>query len=81
MDVAATVTSKGQVTIPLRIREALNLHAGDKVVFRVHEGRATLTRTPDLLDLAGVVPVPPDKRGADWETIREETRRQRGRHT
>lgn len=54
MDVAATVTSKGQVTIPEQIRDALDLHAGDKVVFRAYEGRATLARTPDLCDLDGI---------------------------
>lgn len=27
----AALTSKGQVTIPKKIRESLNLHAGDKI--------------------------------------------------
>ncbi|MFH5831503.1 AbrB/MazE/SpoVT family DNA-binding domain-containing protein [Halalkalibaculum sp. DA3122] len=31
----ATVTSKGQITIPKRIREKLNLKAGDNVNFIV----------------------------------------------
>lgn len=29
----ATVTSKGQITIPIRVREALGLDAGDRVTF------------------------------------------------
>ena len=29
----ATVTSKGQITIPVRVREALGLDAGDRVEF------------------------------------------------
>lgn len=33
----ATITSKGQVTIPTSVREALNLNAGDKLLF-VPEG-------------------------------------------
>jgi predicted RNase H-like HicB family nuclease len=50
---------------------ALNLGEGDEVVFRVIEGRrAILARTPDLLDLAGSVPVPADVRGLPWEEIR-----------
>lgn len=30
---AATVTSKGQITIPVRVRTALGLDAGDRVEF------------------------------------------------
>lgn len=71
MDVAARITSKGQVTIPKSVREALNLGEGDQVVFRVIEGgRAILARTPDLLELAGSVPVPAGVRGLAWEEIR-----------
>jgi antitoxin PrlF len=71
MDIAARVTSKGQITIPKPVREALKLTAGDRVVFRVVEGeRAILARTPDLLDLAGAVPVPAGVRRLPWEEIR-----------
>jgi antitoxin PrlF len=71
VDIAARITSKGQITIPKPVREALNLSEGDRVVFRVIEGeRAILARTPDLLDLAGSVPVPAAARGLSWEEIR-----------
>lgn len=80
MDAAAKITSKGQITIPKQVRDALDLHEGDKVVFRIYDGRAVLSRTPELLDLAGAVPVPAGKEGADWSIIREQTRRQRAAH-
>lgn len=35
MQVEATITSKGQVTIPRAIRQVLNVAAGDRVVFAV----------------------------------------------
>ena len=35
MDTAARLTSKGQVTIPKSVRDALGLKEGDEVVFRV----------------------------------------------
>jgi AbrB family looped-hinge helix DNA binding protein len=71
MDVAARITSKGQITIPKAVREALNLGEGDQVVFRLLEGeRAILARTPDLLELAGSVAVPAGVRGLEWDEIR-----------
>jgi AbrB family looped-hinge helix DNA binding protein len=71
VDIAARVSSKGQITIPKSVREALKLSEGDQVVFRLIEGeRAILARTPDLLELAGSVPVPADVRGLSWEEIR-----------
>jgi antitoxin PrlF len=77
MDVAARLTSKGQVTIPKAVREALDLHEGDEVVFRVERKRAVVAKTPDFLSLAGSVPVPPEKRGTAWGEVLRATRRAR----
>jgi AbrB family looped-hinge helix DNA binding protein len=74
MDVAARVTSKGQITIPKAVRDALGISEGDQVVFRVERHRAVLARTPDLLALAGAVVVPAARRGARWDEIRSTTR-------
>lgn len=78
MDVAAKLTSKGQITVPKAVRDSLELEPGDQVLFRVEGGRAMLARTKDFLDFAGSVPVPPGKRGASWEEVRSQTRRARG---
>lgn len=78
MDVAATITSKGQVTVPKAVRTALSLKPGDSVLFHIEGDRATFARTPDFLDLAGSVKVPKHKRGASIERIRDETWRRRG---
>lgn len=77
MDVSARLTSKGQLTVPKTVREALGLVEGDEVVFRVQGKRATLARTPGLLDLAGSVVVPAEKRGTPWDEVRGRTRRSR----
>ena len=74
MEVAARVSSKGQITIPKAVRDALGLGEGDAVVFRVEGQRAVLARTPRLLDLAATVSVPASKRGLSWEEIRRQTR-------
>ncbi len=70
MDVEATVTAKGQVTIPKAVRDALGLAEGDRVLFRVVDDHAVLARTPDLLDLAGSVPVPASAAELDWAEVR-----------
>ncbi len=79
MDVAARLSSKGQVTVPRAVREALGLEEGDQVVFRVEGHRAILARTADLLDLAGSVSVPAGKRGTAWEEVRRQVRAARAR--
>jgi AbrB family looped-hinge helix DNA binding protein len=75
----ARLSSKGQLTVPKAVREALDLHEGDQVVFRVEGGRAAIGRTPDLLDLAGSVRVPAEKRGTPWSEVRRRTRASRPR--
>jgi antitoxin PrlF len=74
MDVRAQLSSKGQLTVPKAVRDALGLVEGDQVVFRVEGKRALLARTPNLLDLAGTVAVPAQKRGTPWPEIRRRTR-------
>ncbi|MEV0061068.1 AbrB/MazE/SpoVT family DNA-binding domain-containing protein [Nocardia sp. NPDC050718] len=71
MDALARLTSKGQITVPKAVRDALELHTGDNVHFRVEGEVVVLAKTPDLLDLAGSVPVPPQVRGRSWEEIRD----------
>ncbi|WP_280462552.1 AbrB/MazE/SpoVT family DNA-binding domain-containing protein [Nocardia carnea] len=71
MDALARLTSKGQITVPKAVREALELHTGDSVHFRVEGEVVVLARTPELLELAGSVPVPPQVRGRSWDEIRD----------
>ncbi len=77
MDVRAKISSKGQVTIPKRVRDALDLHEGDELVFRIERSRALVAKTPDFLGLAGSVPVPAGKRGTPWDEVLRRTRRER----
>lgn len=77
MEVSARLSSKGQITVPRAVREALSLEEGDEVVFRVDGHRAVLARTPDLLALAGSVSVPASKRGTPWAEVLRQTRRAR----
>jgi len=78
MDILATLTSKGQITVPKAVRDALDLTAGDRVVFQVEKDRALLAKTPDLLELAGSIAVPPGKRGTPWDEVRRSAWESRG---
>ena len=77
MDAAAKVTSKGQVTVPKAVRDALGIKEGDGVVFRVEGNRAVLARTPDFLELAGAIRVPAAKRNVAWDEVIRRTRSER----
>jgi antitoxin PrlF len=77
MDARAKITSKGQVTIPKSVREALDLREGDDLLFRVERSRAVIGKTPDFLGLAGSVAVPAAKRGTPWDDVLRTTRRER----
>jgi AbrB family looped-hinge helix DNA binding protein len=71
---SATVTSKGQITIPRPIREALELEPGDRVAFRVdEEGRVILEpETLDLMELYGSLK--PTVQGVTVEDMRRAIR-------
>jgi antitoxin PrlF len=77
LDARARLTSKGQVTIPKSVRDALDLHEGDELLFRVERSRALLAKTPDLIELAGSVAVPAAKRGTPWDDVLRQTRHTR----
>ena len=56
----ATITSKGQVTLPKPIRDRLDLRAGDRIAFSMEDdGRLVVTPvTGSVMDLAGMLPRP-----------------------
>jgi AbrB family looped-hinge helix DNA binding protein len=60
--VSATVTSKGQITLPKDVRDDLQLKEGDKVVFEKVEGRYVLRpQNKNIMDLAGILHRPGEK--------------------
>src|SRR5580658_5182199 len=54
----ATMTSKGQITVPAKVREALGLDVGDKIDFiELEKGKyAIRARTASIRDLEGCIP-------------------------
>jgi AbrB family looped-hinge helix DNA binding protein len=56
----ATVTTKGQITIPKEVRDAMGIEAGDRVEFVAEEKGVyrVVAATKDVRHLKGLVPKP-----------------------
>jgi AbrB family looped-hinge helix DNA binding protein len=54
-ELVATVSSKGQVVIPAEVRKHLGIERGDKLIFRLEEGKVELktTKYPTVASLRG----------------------------
>ena len=54
---SATVTSKGQITIPKKVRQTLRLGPGDRVEFLIEKGGKISVRPgkADVADLKGLL--------------------------
>ena len=57
MSSEATVTSKGQITIPADVRKAMGLEPGERVVFsRLEDGTTVMrAKTRSIRDLKGLL--------------------------
>lgn len=67
----ARISSKGQITVPKRVRDLLHVKPGQKIAFITHgEKVEVIAVRENLLSLAGVVKV----RGKqDFKSIRQKT--------
>ncbi|QPC90397.1 AbrB/MazE/SpoVT family DNA-binding domain-containing protein [Mesorhizobium sp. INR15] len=80
MGAYASLTSKGQLTIPKDVRDALSLKAGDMIAWTVVDGYLIGTpRNLDFADLAGFLGDPPGG-PASLEEIDAAVREAVGRH-
>ena len=77
-ELLATVTSKGQVTVPAPVRRHLGLEASDKIAFVIEPDGTVLVRAPRFATLealrgaAGKL-----KRPMSWRRMREIAREDR----
>lgn len=65
----ATLTSKGQLTVPKEVRERLGLRPGDRLVFEFEEDsvRLRVERRKTLGELRGSLPAERDYPGKEAE--------------
>lgn len=75
----ATITTKGQITIPKAVRDELGLREGDRVAFRIlDDGRVVVEpETVDLLQLQGVLK--PQRKGVTLADMNDAIRTEAGR--
>jgi antitoxin PrlF len=66
----ATITSKGQMTVPKSVRDELNIRPGDKCYVWVSEGQMIVVpRNKSLADLVGILGEPPRGKGATIDDL------------
>jgi AbrB family looped-hinge helix DNA binding protein len=75
----AKVTSKGQITLPAQLREALRISTGDKVVFSVAPDGAfrVSAQNKSMRDLKGIVRTGPQFSSDDVRRWLEDSREDR----
>ena len=75
----ATVTSKGQVTVPKTIRDRLRLHAGDRLDFVLQEEGKVILRKASIpiQELEGILHRA-DRKPVSLEDMKETVRRRFG---
>lgn len=66
----STVTSKGQTTIPEKIRRALRMKPGDRLEYQLEADRVTIRVHPGLRSLKGALASKKGK-GLSFAQIRE----------
>ena len=74
----STATHKGQVTIPKRIRDFLNLKPGDKISFSIENDKVILHAVKTLRHFRGSVAV---KGQGDLDLERREAKAERSKNT
>ena len=77
-EIVSTVTSKGQITIPVEVRRHLRLATGDRVAFLIDEGgavRVQLLAYPTVASLVGAAGTL--DRAVPWETVEDIVREER----
>ncbi|BCX89422.1 antitoxin PrlF [Methylomarinovum tepidoasis] len=71
------LTSKGQVTIPKSIRDALKMAPGDKIEFILRDGEVILVPLRSVRSLKGMLPAP--ERPVSLEEMEQAVEQGRGR--
>lgn len=78
MERKARVTSKGQVTIPKEVREALGVREGDSLLFEVEDGAARIRALRQPVSFADYAGAWREGKGMTMEEVNAHIRELRG---
>lgn len=66
----ATLTSRGQVTIPKRVRKALNFETNDKITFIVKNNMAIIKpQKGNILDIGASIKIPGNESPINFKKV------------
>ena len=75
-EIVSTMTSKGQLTVPVEVRRTLGLKQGDKVVFQLEGQEVKLAPAGSRLE-AGYQSVPALSEPKSWDEIEQTLQEER----
>jgi len=68
-----TLTSRGQITIPQKIRKALHLEVNDKITIMVKNDTLILKPVKgNILDIGASIKIPGDQKPIDFRKVRKQ---------
>lgn len=68
-----TLTSRGQITIPKKIRKALNLETNDKITVMVKDNMVILRPIKgNILDIGASIKIPDGEKPINFKKVREQ---------
>lgn len=77
----ATITSKGQLTLPKDIRDALHLRQNDRVAIVIEDGVAVIRPIKgNILDIGASIKISVKEKPIDFKKVRKETIRRIAGH-
>ncbi len=76
----AILTSKGQMTIPKEVRNALNLKPSEKVIIVVEGDHAVIKPLRgNILDIGGSIKISAQEKPVNFHKVREEVKKRIGK--
>lgn len=78
--ITSTITERGQTTLPKRVREALHLKGGLKLIYEIKGDAVIIRRHPGVMASYGALKNYRCESGKDWKGVRASAREEWADH-